>query len=115
MTGEQIRAVLEAPFGNTENPRALFPSIGFSYTYDLSRPRGSRVIDAQLDGVAIASSTVYRVTMNSFLASGGDGFTTFSQGSDALVGELDVDALENFLRVNPGVSPPSINRIRKAP
>jgi 5'-nucleotidase len=113
MTGAQIRAVLEAPFSSSDNPRALFSSKGFSYSYDLSRPRGTRLTDVRLDGVEIVATAVYRVTMNSFLASGGDGFAAFNEGSNAIGGELDVDALENFLKVNPGISPPVLNRIRK--
>ena len=33
------------------------------------------------------------MTMNNFLASGGDGFTVFNQGTDALGGAQDIDAL----------------------
>ena len=34
--------------------------------------------------------------MNSFLASGGDGFTVFNQCTDALGGEIDLDALVRY-------------------
>ena len=39
----------------------------------------------------------YRVTVNSFLAEGGDGFAAFADGTDRLGGAQDVDALVAFL------------------
>ena len=45
-----------------------------------------------LDGVTVDPSASYRVTVNSFLADGGDGFTTFAQGTSRLGGDLDIDA-----------------------
>jgi 5'-nucleotidase len=40
----------------------------------------------------------YRVTVNSFLAGGGDGFTVLTQGTQAVNQPgFDVDALEDYL------------------
>ncbi|MEN3292828.1 MAG: 5-nucleotidase [Burkholderiales bacterium] len=117
LTGAKLRALLEQQFhsgaNTTSTPRILFPSAGFSYGYDLSQPAGSRITDMRLNGIPIADSSVYRVTMNSFLATGGDSFTVFKQGSDDLGGVLDVDALEAYLRNNSPVAPPSTNRIKR--
>jgi 5'-nucleotidase len=113
MTGAQIGALLEQQFKNMTSPRVLFCSAGFSYRYDLKRAAGSRVSDMRLAGVEISATTVYRVAMNSFLASGGDGFSAFAEGRDALGGELDVDALENYLKTSPGLKPPATDRIIK--
>ena len=45
--------------------------------------------------------------MNSFLASGGDGFTVFNQCTDALGGEIDLDALVRyFQQFGDGTPPP---------
>jgi 2',3'-cyclic-nucleotide 2'-phosphodiesterase (5'-nucleotidase family) len=35
----------------------------------------------------------YRVAMNNFLASGGDGFSVFNEGTDQVGGEIDINAL----------------------
>ena len=113
MTGAQIRALLEQQFKNIASPRVLFCSTGFSYSYDLQRAAGSRVSDMRLAGVAISATTLYRVAMNSFLASGGDDFSAFAEGGDALGGEMDLDALETFLKTNPGLRPPGTDRITK--
>jgi 5'-nucleotidase len=79
----------------------------------LKQPAGSRITDMRLNGNPIADTSVYRVTMNSFLATGGDSFTVFNQGSNDLGGELDVDALEAYLRANSPVAPPSTKRITR--
>ena len=39
-----------------------------------------------------------RVTVNSFLASGGDGFSVFATGPDRVGGPPDLDALVEYLR-----------------
>ena len=45
----------------------------------------------------MSDEAVYRVAMNSFLASGGDNFTVFRDGTDAVDGGQDVDALEAYV------------------
>ena len=53
------------------------------------------------------------MTMNNFLASGGDGFTVFNQGTNALGGAQDIDALVAYFgSFLPGAVPnPPVNRI----
>jgi len=53
--------------------------------------------------------------MNSFLATGGDNFTVFNQGTDALGGDQDVDALEAYIKANSPLTPPATDRITVAP
>ena len=50
-----------------------------------------------MNGDAIKPGKTYRVTMNSFLSSGGDGFTGFAVGKDTVVGPVDLDAFELWL------------------
>ena len=75
-------------------------SNGFTYSFDASAPAGSRVDPAsiKLNGTTLSPTTGYRVTMNSFLASGGDGFTVFNQCTNALGGEIDLDALVRYFQ-----------------
>lgn len=42
-------------------------------------------------------ATTYRVTVNSFLADGGDNFRVLTSGADRIGGALDLDALEAYL------------------
>jgi 5'-nucleotidase len=100
LSGAQLREVLEQQWLNQTRPRILQVSRGFSYEWDASRPVGQRVRadSLQLDGQPIAPQATVRVTMNSFLAAGGDGFATFKQGRDARTGQMDIDAFEQYFR-----------------
>ncbi|SOD26430.1 5'-nucleotidase [Variovorax sp. YR752] len=119
MTGAQIKAVLEQQFNSGSNtvaaPKVLLPSAGFTYGYSTSAPAGSRISNLSLNGTAMADGTSYRVTMNSFLATGGDNFTVFNQGTDTLGGDQDVDALEAYIKANSPLTPPATNRITVLP
>jgi len=113
-TGRQIRALLEQQFsgpGGIEAPLILLPSNTFRYGYDLSRPAGERIVNPLLDGKPLRDDAVYRVTMNSFLAGGGDNFTIFREGKDQLGGMQDIDALEAYIRSASPLTPPATNRI----
>ena len=61
----------------------------------------------------MAPADSFRVTMNSFLAAGGDGFTVFNEGTDALGGAQDIDALvAAFAAAEPaGIAVPPPDRI----
>jgi 5'-nucleotidase len=83
------------------------------YSVDLNLPPGERVSDIQIKGVPLQITKVYRVTMNSFLSTGGDGFALFNAGTDSLGADLDVDALVNYLSQHPGIEPASTNRIQR--
>ena len=60
-------------------------------------------------------SSSYRVTMNSFLADGGDGFTVFTQCTNQLGGEVDLDALVRYFMAHSPIAPPPLNRITRLP
>jgi 5'-nucleotidase len=115
-TGRQIRALLEQQFASgsntAERPNFLLPSAGFSFSYDLKRPPGQRILDMRLNGKPLDEEAVYRVTMNSFLATGGDNFTVFREGTDTLGGPQDLDALEAHIAGASPLVPPAADRMR---
>jgi 5'-nucleotidase len=114
MTGDMIRRLLEQQF--TVLPggiRLLQVSNGFTYTYDLTQPAGSRVFNIKINGTAVDPLASYRVAMNNFLASGGDGFTVFNEGTDPLGGEIDLDALVTYFQKNSPILPGPQNRVTR--
>jgi 5'-nucleotidase len=113
-TGQQIYDLLEQQFTGGRS-LILLVSEGFTYTY--SRTAVPHVLDGsvQIDGVAVNKATSYRVTMNSFLADGGDGFPAFRTCTEPLGGEVDVDALGRYMAERSPVSPPRVNRITVVP
>jgi 5'-nucleotidase len=100
MTGAQLLAVLEQqwPAEADALPRILKTS-GLYYSWDPARPVGARIVEA-CDGAyeALDPARHYRVTVNDFLANGGDGFTTFKGLGPGESGPLDRDALEQYLQ-----------------
>ena len=116
LTGTQIEALLEQQFradGNT----ILQVSEGFTYSWSLSAPVGSKVDPASImiDGTPIDLAASYRVTVNSFLADGGDGFSVLIGGTERLGGDVDLDALVAYFEVNSPVPPGPQDRIIQIP
>jgi 5'-nucleotidase len=114
-TGAQIQALLEQQFDNPAagQVRILTVSHGFNYSYDRTRPAGDRVLNAtvKLNGTPIVDAQSYRVEMNSFLATGGDGFSVFNNCTNQLGGEVDLDALVRYFQNHSPISPPAEDRI----
>ena len=113
MTGRQIAQALEQQWLDQERPRILQVSRGFSYRWDANRPSGSRVIaeSVMLDGKPVLPDSSYRVTVNNYLADGGDGFTAFKMTVERRVGVYDTEALESYFKMNSPVSPGPLDRI----
>lgn len=119
LTGDQIRRVLEQQFDNPSagSRRILQVSTGFTYTFSESAPTGSKIDPASimLNGVPLDMNAVYRVTVNNFLADGGDNFSVLREGTDRLGGAQDLDALEAYLTAFSPVPPGPQNRIIQLP
>ena len=113
LTGAQIDTLLEQQWAGQTSPRILHPSVGFSYTWSAAAAAGSKVDAAtiKIGGVAVDPAASYRVTVNSFLADGGDNFVVLRNGTDRLGGAQDLDAFEAWLVANPNLAPPPLNRI----
>ena len=105
LTGAQLKQLLEQQWSarssamRPERARMLQPSRGFSYTWRTNAPYGERIVSdsLRLDGRAIDPAQTYRVTVNNFLADGGDGFRVLREGTDRVGGPVDVDALIAYL------------------
>ena len=84
LTGAQIEQLLEQQVWPTaaDEGTVLQVSAGFRYAWSAARPAGDRVDPASitLGGVPVSPTGRYRVTVNSFLADGGDGFTVLRAG-----------------------------------
>lgn len=114
LTGAQIKAALEQQFDNPSagSNRLLQVSRGFTYTWDNAKAKGDKVSEIKLNGQAIDPAASYRVVLNNFLADGGDGFTTFAQGTNRLGGDLDIDAFRAYL-TSTTVTPDTTERIKR--
>jgi 5'-nucleotidase len=105
LTGAQIKTVLEQQWqrdsmGNIPSRPflRLGTSAGFEYSYDPTLPEGDRITGIWLDGEPIGEATAYSVTVNSFLASGGDNFREFANGANKRdTGQIDLQAMVDYM------------------
>jgi 5'-nucleotidase len=128
LTGAQIKTLLEQQFkgcslgfppGKTANRfdnQILQVSGGFTYTWNPSGAACDKVEanSIRLNGTPIAAEQKYRVTVNSFLADGGDQMYEFTLGTERVTGGNDADALADYFTKHQQISPAEPNRIRVA-
>ncbi len=129
LTGQQIKDVLEQQFqgcmGQAQN-RIMQVSSTLTYSYRSANACGSRIVDATLNnlpfvsnGLVLDPTASYRVTVNNFMATGGDGFGVLTGGTNLLNGAFDLDALVAYLvsykapnaPYNPGAFPARITKL----
>ena len=113
LTAQDIRDVLEEQFAgcrgqSATTTRVMLASAGFKYTWDGAQACNARIRSASLtrngvtEAIVTAGNVVnptktYRVTVNNFMATGGDGYSTFLKGTNLLGGAQDIDALVAFM------------------
>jgi 5'-nucleotidase len=119
LTGDQLKQILEQQFAADPKNDKILQVSGLKETYDRSAAAGSRITALTLaDGTAIDPAASYTVAANSFLATGGDGFTVFKQGTGVTSFGTDVDALDHYVQslAQPfaGPDPTTAPRITKA-
>ncbi|WP_183098849.1 ExeM/NucH family extracellular endonuclease [Nocardioides pelophilus] len=132
LTGAQIETVLEQQWQRTaDGPSGtvasrpflrLGVSEGFTYTY-VETPVTVNGVDTfqgevtgmWLNGVAIDPETSYSVTVNAFLASGGDNFREFANGSGkAQWGVTDLQAMVTYMDEQTASSPLPVDYSQRA-
>jgi 5'-nucleotidase len=113
LSGSQLKDMLEQQWLDPKRPRILQVSVGFSYIWDASKALGERVMADKmtLNGKPIEPATGYRVTLNDYLAVGGDGFTIAKQGASPQYGVYDADALFAFFKAHGPIGPLPPTRI----
>jgi 5'-nucleotidase len=121
LTGQQIKNVLEQQFlgcGTQNGNRIMQPSASLSYAFTPAagwttasttvRNTACNWVDAssiKINGVVVDPAASYRVTVNNFMATGGDNYTEFKQGTNLLGGAVDIDALEAYFQSYGGPVP----------
>lgn len=118
LNGTQIDALLEQQFDNTYlgDKDRLQVSKGFGYTWNKSAPLGKKIniSSIKINGTSIDPSSFYHVTVDSFLADGGDNLSILKAGFDRTRGSLDIDATVDYLNYSSPVSSGPRDRIAMA-
>ncbi|CUR59370.1 putative 5'-Nucleotidase domain protein [metagenome] len=121
LTGAQIETMLEQQWTTQTDGSVRFlhmgVSAGVAYSWSASAPVGNKIDPASitLNGTPLDPSATYRVTVNGFLADGGDGFTVLRDGTNRVGGGVDLDAFNAYLTANSPVAPPSPTRVTRLP
>ena len=128
LTGVQLHTMLAQqftgctvgyPVGQAPQPfnRVLQVSSGFTYAWKEKGTPCDNVDPASmmLNGELVDPLKSYRVTVNSFMADGGDQLFVLRQGTNRLGGAVDLDALEAYFNAQGTVAPGPQNRIQLAP
>ncbi len=121
VTGANLWKALENGVGGNYPGDGRFPQVsGFKYSFNPSKPIGSRIVEVtKLDGTAIAKdSKEYTLTTIDFLLYGGDGYAgVFSPARAKVMGallDLFVDALKADMAAKKVTQVPAIDgRIKK--
>ncbi|CAN5892821.1 multifunctional 2',3'-cyclic-nucleotide 2'-phosphodiesterase/3'-nucleotidase/5'-nucleotidase [soil metagenome] len=106
LTGEQVRRALES---------AVMGSVGqvsgVRFSFDPTRPAGDRIRDAFLEdtgeglvegGRVVSPQRTYTMTINNFMASGGDDYRPFSDALESVnTGLIDSDVFADYLESLP--------------
>jgi 5'-nucleotidase len=117
LTTQNVKDFLEEQFAGcigqgATSTRFALPSAGFKYNWDGAKACGSRIsgvsirtgtttetlVDAA--GVVQNPTKTYRITVNNFMATGGDGYSTLTKGTNLQGGSQDIDALTAYMTTN---------------
>lgn len=118
MTGAQLKNVLEQQFVGcgTQNANRLMqpsaslyyeftPATNWAYTSTAIKNTACNWVDPasiKINGIPVNAASSYRITMNNFMADGGDNYIEFKSGTNRLGGAVDIDALEAYFNAYGG-------------
>ncbi|MCW2824151.1 MAG: hypothetical protein JWQ91_1068 [Aeromicrobium sp.] len=112
LTGASLKKVLEQQWqrddaGNV--PSRAYLQLGLSknvhYTFDSTKPEGSRITSVRINGEPLDLARTYKVATFSFLAAGGDNFRAFKEGANTDTGLVDRDGWITYFEKNSPISP----------
>ena len=96
LTGSQIVALLNQQWDGQPFARILKPA-GLTYRWHENGPgHADNRVDAgsiQINGAPLDPGATYSITVNNFIADGGDNFSVLPEGTGRVVGPVDLDTL----------------------
>lgn len=104
LTGAQMKELLNQQWGAASTK--IGQVSGFTYSYDDSKPLGERIVEIKkADGTKLDDAATYTIVVNDFMATGGDGYTVLTKGTNREAGPVDLDATIEYLKSKFGDSP----------
>jgi 2',3'-cyclic-nucleotide 2'-phosphodiesterase (5'-nucleotidase family) len=106
LTGAQIKALLEQCYAPANPGKKLLQVTGIRFSVTVSNPDGTRITSLTLaDGTPIVPTSTYRIVTNNYLATGGDNFSVFKQGTNLVTGGSDITAFVDYVLWKWGTPP----------
>lgn len=107
--GSAIRAALENGVTQWEQVGGRFPQVsGLRYTFNPTRPAGSRILEVRVGDQALNDEALYTVATNDFMLRGGDGYTSLASGEvliapagGPLMVTVVIDAVQRLRTISP--------------
>ena len=114
LTGEQMLRLLEQQW-SVSGLRLLQVSKGSGYAWNPEQPAGARIVrdSVVINGQPLQMEREYRITVNSYLADGGDNLPILREGRERSEGAQSMDALIAYFGRHSPVSPGVERRIRR--
>jgi 2',3'-cyclic-nucleotide 2'-phosphodiesterase (5'-nucleotidase family) len=119
VNGAELKTMLENGVSQMPGANGRFPEVsGLCFTYDISAPAGSRVLDAvwqaadgscTTDPVDLTDAAIYTIAENDFMSTGGDGYPNFF--SRATTQNLMDQVLADYISANTPIAPAIQGRI----
>ncbi|MCG9528952.1 bifunctional UDP-sugar hydrolase/5'-nucleotidase [Providencia rettgeri] len=105
ISGKDLRSLMNHAANLTNG--VLQVSSGLEMKYDSKKNPDSRVVSLKLNGKDINDNEYYPIVVNSFLATGGDGFEAFNNGKNTktIPGISAADAVIEFIKKQPNQNP----------
>lgn len=112
VTGAIIKEALEHGTDAYPEAKGGFPHVaGMTFTIDVNRPIGDRVVDIKVNGEALEIEKEYTLATNDFLAAGGDGYTMLIEPPTIRVLMAMDEALVDYIRAREVIEPKVEGRI----
>lgn len=102
LTGAQILKLLEQ---SATLEKGILQQSGLKVKYDMTKPKGQRVLEVFVGDKPLELDKVYKVVTNDFLAAGGDNFVTFKEGKNLVYGDMLRDVFIEYLKKHSPISP----------
>lgn len=120
ITGATLRAALEHGVSRSAEDAEPggFPQVsGIQFSFDASRPAGSRIVAVKVNGLPLNDTRKYTLTTTTFLAiDGGDGYSMFKGATVVLPPEkapLDSEAVQRAITSVRSIAPKVEGRITR--
>jgi 2',3'-cyclic-nucleotide 2'-phosphodiesterase (5'-nucleotidase family) len=97
LTGAQMKELMNQQWGATGTKIGQIS--GFTYKYDDSKPAGQKIVEIKkADGTALEDAAPYTIVVNDFMATGGDGYSVLTKGTNREAGPVDLDTTIAYIK-----------------